>query len=74
MERGVTALKAMGWYTQQDRLVLMVMLRRTELSDLVKSVKDVDSKAFVTVVPANNVFGEGFDEMKVGLPRKKKKQ
>ncbi len=74
MERGVTALKAMGWYTQKDRLVLMVMLRRTELSELVKCVKDIDSKAFVTVVPANNVFGEGFDEMKVGLPRKKKNQ
>ena len=74
MERGVTALKAVGWYTQTDRLVLMVMLRRTELPDLVKAVKDLDSKAFVTVVPANNVFGEGFDELKVGLPRKKKKQ
>jgi Uncharacterized conserved protein len=34
----------------------------------------VDSKAFVTVVPANNVYGEGFDEIKVGLPRKKKNQ
>ena len=74
MERGVTALRAVGWYTQTDRLVLMVMIRRTELSDLVKSIKDVDSKAFVTVVPANNVFGEGFDEIKVGLPRKKKNQ
>ena len=74
MERGVTALKAVGWYTQTDRLVLMVMIRRTELSDLVKSIKEVDSKAFVTVVPANNVFGEGFDEIKVGLPRKKKNQ
>ena len=74
MERGVTALKAVGWYTQTDRLVLMVMIRRTELSELVKSIKDVDSKAFVTVVPANNVYGEGFDEMKVGLPRKKKNQ
>ena len=72
MERGVTALKAVGWYTQTDRMVLMVMLRRTELSDLVKSIKELDSKAFVTVVPAANVFGEGFDEMKVGLPRKKK--
>ena len=72
MERGVTALKAMGWYTQKDRLVLMVMLRRTELPELVKSIKELDSKAFVTVVPANNVFGEGFDEIKTGLPRKKK--
>ena len=74
MERGVTALRAVGWYTRTDRLVLMVMIRRTELSDLVKSIKDVDSKAFVTVVPANNVYGEGFDEIKVGLPRKKKNQ
>ena len=72
MERGVTALKAMGWYTQKDRLVLMVMLRRTELPDLVRSIKELDDKAFVTVVPANNVFGEGFDEIKVGIPRKKK--
>jgi len=27
----------------------------------------------VSVVPANNVFGEGFDEMKTGLTKKKKK-
>lgn len=73
MGRGVTALKAVGWYTQEDRQVLMVMLRKTELPELVKVVKDLDSKAFVTVVPANNVFGEGFDEMKTGITRKKKK-
>lgn len=73
MGRGVTALKAVGWYTQEDRQVLMVMLRKTELPELVKVVKDMDPKAFVTVVPANNVFGEGFDEMKTGITRKKKK-
>ena len=71
--RGVTALKAVGWYTQEDRQVLMVMLRKNELPDLVKAVKEVDARAFVTVVPANNVYGEGFDEMKTGLTRKKKK-
>lgn len=71
MERGVTALKAIGWYTQTDRQVLMVMLRKTELPILVKAVKDIDPKAFVTVVPANNVFGEGFDQMKTGLSKKK---
>jgi len=71
--RGVTALKAVGWYTQEDRQVLMVMLRKNELPDLVKAVKEVDARAFVTVVPANNVYGEGFDEIKTGLNRKKKK-
>lgn len=73
MGRGVTALKAIGWYTQEDRQVLMVMLRKTEMPELVKAVKDKDPKAFVTVVPANNVFGEGFDEIKTGITRKKKK-
>jgi len=74
MGRGVTALKAIGWFTQEDRQVLMVMLRKTELSDLVKAVKEIDPKAFVTIVPANNVYGEGFDEMKTGITRRKKKK
>ena len=73
MGRGVTALKALGWYTQENRQVLMVMLRKTELPELVKAVKEMDAKAFVTVVPANNVYGEGFDEMKTGINKKKKK-
>ncbi len=73
MERGVTGLKAIGWYTQEDRMVLMVMLRKTELPELVRAVKDLDSKAFVTVVPANNVFGEGFDQIKTGISKRKKK-
>jgi uncharacterized membrane-anchored protein YitT (DUF2179 family) len=36
-------------------------------------VKEMDPKAFVTVVPANNVYGEGFDQIKTGITRKKKK-
>ena len=73
MKRGLTALKAVGWYTREDRQVFMVMLRKNELPELVKAVKDIDSKAFVTVVPANNVYGEGFDEMKTGISKRKKK-
>jgi len=73
MGRGVTALRSIGWYTKQDKNVLMVMLRKTELPGLVKTIKEIDPKAFVTVVPANNVFGEGFDEMKTGIVKKKKK-
>ena len=57
-----------------DRQVLLVMIRKTELPGLVKAIKDIDPKAFVTVVPANNVYGEGFDEMKTGLSKLKKKK
>lgn len=74
MGRGVTALRSIGWYTQQDRKVLMVMIRKTELPGLVRQIKELDPKAFVTVVPANNVYGEGFDEMKTGIKAIKKKK
>lgn len=73
MERGVTALESVGWYTQKDRKVLLIVIRRTELSQITKAVKDIDPKAFVTVVPANNVYGEGFGEMKTGIELNKKK-
>ena len=73
MERGVTALESIGWYTQKERKVLLIVIRRTELSEVTKAVKDLDSKAFVTVVPANNVYGEGFGEMKTCIELKKKK-
>lgn len=74
MERGVTALEAVGWYTKQERKILLVVLRRSELGTLTKAVKEIDPKAFVTVVPANSVFGEGFGEMKTGIALKKKKK
>lgn len=72
MGRGVTALKAYGWYTKEDRQVLLVLIRKTEMPQLTRAIKDIDDKAFVSVVPANNVFGEGFDEMKTGISKKKK--
>ena len=74
MERGVTALEAVGWYTKQERKILLVVLRRSELGTLTKAVKEIDPKAFVTVVPANSVCGEGFGEMKTGIALKKKKK
>ena len=69
----MTVLKAQGWYTGEERDVLLVLIRKTELPELTKAIKEIDAKAFVSVVPANNVFGEGFDEMKTGLTKKKKK-
>lgn len=74
MERGVTALKTIGWYTKEDRNVLLVVLRKTELPVLTKAVKEIDPKAFVTVIPANNVFGEGFEQMKTGITKRKKQK
>ena len=71
MGRGVTVLKAQGWYTKSDKNLLLILIGRQELPSLMKKIKQVDAKAFMSVSPTNNVYGEGFDEIKVGIDKKK---
>lgn len=73
MNRGVTVLSAVGWYTGTDRKVLLVLIRKRELRDLTLLIKSIDPKAFVSVSAASSVYGEGFDEIKSGVNIIKKK-
>ena len=72
MNRGVTVLRAQGWYTKKDKNVLLILISRKQLPNLTKVIKEVDPKAFMSVSSTNNVYGEGFDEIKTGLKRKNK--
>lgn len=71
LERGVTVLRAQGWYTKKEKDVLYILISQKELSSLTKTIKDIDPKAFMSISPTNNVYGEGFDEIKAGLAKKK---
>lgn len=72
MERGVTVLKAQGWYTRQDRNVLLILISQKEFSGLSRVIKEIDPRAFMSVSPTHNVYGEGFEEIKTGLKNKRK--
>ena len=72
MARGATVLNATGWYTKKAREVVLVLLRKSELRELTKAIKEIDRDAFVSVCKASSVFGEGFEEMKTGIDNKKK--
>ena len=74
LKRGVTALNAIGWYTKEDKRVLLVVVRKRELRNLTRAVKLVDPKAFMSVSQASGVYGEGFEEMKAGIQKKSKKK
>lgn len=74
MDRGVTVFRAIGWYTKKERNVLMIFVRKREVREVTKAIKDVDDTAFVTVSPANSVFGEGFDQIKTGVSIKPKQK
>lgn len=72
LHRGVTALQSVGWYSQKEGKVLLVVVRQHQLHDVVELIKSIDQKAFVSITSASGVYGEGFDEMKTGLKLKKK--
>ena len=73
LDRGVTTLKATGWFTKTDKEVLLLITRKSEMHDVTAVVKHIDPKALVSVTPASGVYGEGFEEIKTGLKRKKLK-
>lgn len=74
VHRGVTALQSVGWYSQQDSKVLLIVSRKQQMNEVIREVKLIDSKAFISVSTAMSVFGEGFEEVKTGLKIRKNKQ
>jgi len=73
MDRGVTLLKAQGWFTKKDKNVLLILISQKQFPALSKVIKDLDPKAFISVTNTHNVYGEGFDEIKTGIKVKKNK-
>lgn len=71
VQRGVTALQSMGWYSQQESKVLLIVARKHEMTGIVNEIKEIDKNAFISISTAMSVFGEGFEEIKTGIKLKK---
>lgn len=71
MEHGVTILDGHGWYTGQERKVLCMLAKKNESVTIFRLIKMIDPRAFVSQSSVIGVYGEGFDEMKVKIPKKK---
>jgi uncharacterized membrane-anchored protein YitT (DUF2179 family) len=65
MKRGVTVIQAKGWYSKEDRQILMVVTRKTDLNLLLRYVKTIDPDAFLSVSSVMGVYGQGFDTIKL---------
>ena len=74
VHRGVTALHSVGWYSQQESKVLLIVARKYQMNEVVNEIKKLDKRAFISVSTAMCVFGEGFEEVKTGLKVKKNKE
>ena len=63
LQRGVTVLNGVGGYTNRESNVIMCALRRQQVQDCRKIVKECDDKAFVIILHATEVLGQGFDDV-----------
>ncbi|MDQ0090424.1 uncharacterized membrane-anchored protein YitT (DUF2179 family) [Paenibacillus anaericanus] len=63
MDRGVTVLQGKGYYTQEPKEVLYIVISKQEVSTLKKIVENADREAFLTIHDVRDVFGEGFVEL-----------
>ncbi len=71
MDRGVTVFKGYGHFTKVDREILYCVVGKNEIMRLKSIINSVDPYAFVSLIDAHEVMGEGFtlDEQKKPLER-----
>ncbi len=62
--RGVTVINAKGWYTKNERPVLLLLAKKRESVNIFRTIRLIDQHAFVSMSNVSGVFGEGFDKFK----------
>jgi len=64
LKRGGTYLKGNGMYNNQEKSIIFTNVNRREMAILQDFIHRTDPKAFVTVINANEILGEGFKSLK----------
>jgi uncharacterized membrane-anchored protein YitT (DUF2179 family) len=64
LNRGGTFLQGKGMYNGADKTVIFTVVNRREMSILQEFIHEIDPFAFVTVINANEILGEGFKSLK----------
>ena len=60
VKRGVTGIYGKGMYLGDNKLLLMCAVRRNDLAEIKKIIKEKDSKAFLIITNSREVLGVGF--------------
>jgi uncharacterized membrane-anchored protein YitT (DUF2179 family) len=64
LNRGGTFLKGEGMYNGKEKSIIYTVLTRRELAILQDFIHKVDPEAFLTVINANEILGNGFKSLK----------
>ncbi len=60
LDRGVTVLEGRGFYTGQEKNVLLSAMKRRQAAELKALVSEIDPDAFIILSDAHQVLGDGF--------------
>lgn len=58
--RGGTFIKASGMYSENDKNMVFVVVSRNQLPIVKYKINEIDENAFITIVNANEIMGQGF--------------
>ncbi len=64
VNRGVTTVDGVGWYSKQPVKIVMVMAKKSESVRIFHLVKQIDPDAFISQSSVIGVYGKGFDKIK----------
>ncbi len=73
-DHGLTILDGHGWYTGQEIKVICLLARKNESQLIFRLIKTTDPNAFVSQSSVIGVYGEGFENIKVKIPKKRQGQ
>lgn len=62
LERGGTFIKSAGMYSGQEREMVFLVVSRNEVSVVRHKIREIDPNAFVVIVNAHEIYGEGFKQ------------
>jgi len=60
LDRGGTFIAGKGMYNGAEKTIIFTVVNRRELAMLVEFIHKTDPRAFLTVMDANDIIGEGF--------------
>jgi uncharacterized membrane-anchored protein YitT (DUF2179 family) len=64
LNRGGTFIEGKGMYNGSDKTIIFTVVNRREMAMLQEFIHEIDPNAFVTVINANEILGEGFKSLK----------
>lgn len=63
LDRSATIIKGKGFYSQQDKHILMVAVNKKEIVSFKRLIKEIDPASFIMVLSNHETIGEGFKQL-----------